>query len=669
MGGVLRGGPWHFGKNALILQKWSPSISQELECLSVVPVWVLLPGLDPLFWSSSVLSKISSKLGTPLYADRVTSTKERLGFARVMVEVDVSKPLLHHVILNTPFSGGVIQPVEYEWIPYYCHTCKKLRHESSRCKLNKNKAVPQVYRPVANAVPIPAHSEKEPAEKVAVPVDQPVVDRAENGSHTIEGTAAPSVEIHVPADTGPSTTPPPSHEGKFSSKLGVGRNKVMVAGLLETRVKHANSSRIMNKFFRYRCSGNYSAHYNGRIWVLWQESLVALDVLEVHDQLVHCRVLFRQSNCSVYVTFMYGHNDGLDRKQLWHNLMAISASVDLGWLVIGDFNAVRGMKDKIGKHPPTVWEMLDFNGCLGHCSLAELPSHGGPFTWTNNQDGDYRGWSKLDWAFVNSLWVHLFPNSKVEILPAGSSDHSPLMVTMGVSFAFPKVFKFLNCWTAQVNFHSVVSRAWSTNIRGAPMFRLFAKLKSVKHALGELHRGFYSNLSARVAAAHTALLECQTDLMTSPLDPTFLHRVSEARQTYTRVKEAELSMLAQRAKILHLKLSDSNTSYFYAAVAARKHQSVITSIVDHHGQSHTSQEGIASALCDYYQFLLGSSTDVSALVPVGGASVSAEQALTLSSVIVVLEIKNALFSMRSNKSPRLDGFSAEFFKAAWNIVS
>ncbi|KAK9741399.1 hypothetical protein RND81_03G102500 [Saponaria officinalis] len=163
-------------------------------------------------------------------------------------------------------------------------------------------------------------------------------------------------------------------------KSFLSENKVVVAGLLETRVKKANSSRIMNKFFRYQCFGNYSAHYNGRIWILWQESLVDLEVIEVHAQLVHCKVLFRQTNCSVFITFIYGFNDGLDRRQLWHNLMTVSPSISLGWLVIGDFNVVRCMEDKIGKNPPTVWEMMDFNGCLGHCSLAELPSHGGPFT-------------------------------------------------------------------------------------------------------------------------------------------------------------------------------------------------------------------------------------------------------------------------------------------------
>ncbi|KAK9683897.1 hypothetical protein RND81_10G173200 [Saponaria officinalis] len=632
------------------MEKWLPSISQELECLSVIPVWVLLPGLDPLYWSSSILSKIASKIGSPLFADRVISTKERLGFARLMVEVDVSKPLVRHVILNTSFTDGVFQPVEYEWVPYFCHTCKKLGHESSRCKLNKIKAVHQVYRPKPGATVEQGSSEQQPpvSSEPPIPVSEHLVPVSE--PHVQSGSPVSII------GKGSSSTPPPSQEAwnvrglnvplrQHEIKEFLAKNKAVVAGLLETRVKLANSNKIMNKFLRYRCVGNYSAHYNGRIWVLWQESLVALDVLQVHDQLVHCKVLLRQSNLSIFVTFVHGYNDGLDRRCLWHELLSISSTIDLGWLVIGDFNVVRNVEDKIGKYPPTSWEMLDFNACVGQCNLDELLSHGGPFTWTNNQDGVDTGRSRLDWAFMNPLWVLLFPNDMV--------------------------FKFLNCWIEHPNFYDVFSSAWSGHVPGTPMYRLFAKLKRVKHALGGLHGAYYANLSARVALAHKNLLTCQVDLLNTPLDHTALHNVSVAKQAYIKLKEAELSMLAQRAKIHHNMLSDSNTSYFYAAVTTRKQHSFIGSIVDRHGQLHSSSDGVAYAITNYYQFLLGSSASVSILEPSVsyGVGVSHVQALSLTATITSVEIKNALFGMGSHKSPGLVGFSSEFFKASWEIIA
>ncbi|KAK9676089.1 hypothetical protein RND81_11G053000 [Saponaria officinalis] len=181
------------------------------------------------------------------------------------------------------------------------------------------------------------------------------------------------------------------------------RNKVTLMGLLEIRVKEASSARVLNKFGRFRAINNYSAHYNGRIWVLWQEALLDVTVLLVAAQMIHLKVFCKLLNVSIYVTFVYRFNDGVARRQLWHDVMGLAPSVVLAWLVLGDFNIVRTREDKIDRHPPVEWEMMDFSRCLSCYSLDELHFQGGPFTWTNNQDGAARGWSKLNWAFVNPL--------------------------------------------------------------------------------------------------------------------------------------------------------------------------------------------------------------------------------------------------------------------------
>ncbi|KAK9676732.1 hypothetical protein RND81_11G096300 [Saponaria officinalis] len=148
MNSVLKEGPWQIGSNTLVLKQWSPTFSVDMEKITSVPVWVLFPGLDPYLWSDSALSKIASKVGKPFFADLTTTLKSRLSFARVMVEVDVSKPLLDHMFINSPFVGFFSQPVEYEWVPHYCSGCGKLGHLLERCKWNKKKvAAKQVVVP------------------------------------------------------------------------------------------------------------------------------------------------------------------------------------------------------------------------------------------------------------------------------------------------------------------------------------------------------------------------------------------------------------------------------------------------------------------------------------------------------------------------------------------
>lgn len=65
-------------------------------------------------------------------ADECTSRQLRVSFARLLIEIDVTKPLLHSVSIETP--GGVMleQKVVYEWTPPFCSKCNKVGHDCSK---------------------------------------------------------------------------------------------------------------------------------------------------------------------------------------------------------------------------------------------------------------------------------------------------------------------------------------------------------------------------------------------------------------------------------------------------------------------------------------------------------------------------------------------------------
>ncbi|XP_074299341.1 uncharacterized protein LOC141630415 [Silene latifolia] len=111
---VLKGGLWNMGAHTLILKQWAPIFDQEMDSITTVPIQILFPNLDPLLWSSDALSRLTSKIGKPLFADLTTTCKAKLSFARVMVEVDISKPLPTEILFTTPYHDIIFQKITYE---------------------------------------------------------------------------------------------------------------------------------------------------------------------------------------------------------------------------------------------------------------------------------------------------------------------------------------------------------------------------------------------------------------------------------------------------------------------------------------------------------------------------------------------------------------------------
>jgi len=130
---VLNGGPYFaYGSNLML--KILPSCFRfEGVDISSVPIWIQLPGLPLDCWNARALSKIVSKVGKPITTDKLTRTKERLSFARVLVEVDVSTEVVTDVEIRLPTGDVYHQLVISEFTPKFCSRCKSFGHVVDSC--------------------------------------------------------------------------------------------------------------------------------------------------------------------------------------------------------------------------------------------------------------------------------------------------------------------------------------------------------------------------------------------------------------------------------------------------------------------------------------------------------------------------------------------------------
>ncbi|XP_074288921.1 uncharacterized protein LOC141614066 [Silene latifolia] len=397
------------------------------------------------------------------------------------------------------------------------------------------------------------------------------------------------------------------------------RNKVEVLGLLETRVKLNNFAAISRTFLSYVVMNNYSHHYNGRIWVFLDTRRVTLISSYVHDQFIHLELMHNVTNKTVHISFVYGSNDVDHRDRLWNELRSLQPKVT-NWILMGDWNIVRSMEERIGPNPPSIKDMLAFNQCLLDCHLEDLQSFGCEFIWTNKREAITRVWFRLDRVLANPLWLVHFSSTQVNVLPSGVSDHSPLLVTITDKSQQNKRFSYLNCWEDHPDYGQVVKEAWDMPVRGNVIYRLFSRLKNVRQRLIDIHKNSYSGISGKVQEAQKNLHDCQSSLQANPLDPTMLAMEQNLLQTYLILKKAEHNSLLQRAKIQNIKYNDAPISYYFSRIAARKHQSLIGRIKDRQGLEREGMSDVNQAFVEYYQWLLGhhSPTDFSLMESLEG---------------------------------------------------
>ncbi|KAK6159899.1 hypothetical protein DH2020_003280 [Rehmannia glutinosa] len=94
---VIRGGPYSVYGRPLLLKPLPKFFNIGDDDIRSVPVWINLPYLPWEFWNEKAIEKIASLVGTPITTNRLTRTKDKMEYARVFVEVDVSKELTRSV--------------------------------------------------------------------------------------------------------------------------------------------------------------------------------------------------------------------------------------------------------------------------------------------------------------------------------------------------------------------------------------------------------------------------------------------------------------------------------------------------------------------------------------------------------------------------------------------
>ncbi|XP_062118979.1 uncharacterized protein LOC133832684 [Humulus lupulus] len=261
-------------------------------------------------------------------------------------------------------------------------------------------------------------------------------------------------------------------------------NKIGIGALLETKIKGERIKEVMSSsFMGWDFYSNLSLE--GRILLIWKACWVKIEVIKDHVQFLHCKVQIWATGQSFCLTIVYGSNQLEPRRFLWSELSSLTFPVK-PWLVVGDFNAFFDSADRMGGKAISIKELEDAIQWLDLGIVEEVKIMGSFYTWSNNQDGNNRIFSKLDRVFFNEDWLDSFPNVNAIANWEVVSDHCAIILKhIPVQKEGLRPFRFYNMWTGHPNFKITVMNSWNQPLKseGRGLEQISSKLHRLKYEM------------------------------------------------------------------------------------------------------------------------------------------------------------------------------------------
>ncbi|XP_031097086.1 uncharacterized protein LOC116001342 [Ipomoea triloba] len=127
-------GPWIILEHYLTVQEWVPNFIPWKNKLNKLLVWIRFPSLPIEYFEEDFLMKIGKEVDRPVKVDYTASLISKRKFARICVELDMSKPLLSKFTL-----AEEVWQIEYEGIHMICFKCGIYGHKVGQCDSEENR--------------------------------------------------------------------------------------------------------------------------------------------------------------------------------------------------------------------------------------------------------------------------------------------------------------------------------------------------------------------------------------------------------------------------------------------------------------------------------------------------------------------------------------------------
>ncbi|KAI9127375.1 hypothetical protein K1719_001934 [Acacia pycnantha] len=131
---ALTGGPWVINDAYLSVARWRPEFSPKNAKIESVIAWVRLPDLPAPLFDKKFLLNLGNSIGKAIRLDIHTAQRAKGKFARMCVELNLTKPLVPEFNVD-----GQLLSVVYESLGQLCNKCGMVGHTKEGCESFHNK--------------------------------------------------------------------------------------------------------------------------------------------------------------------------------------------------------------------------------------------------------------------------------------------------------------------------------------------------------------------------------------------------------------------------------------------------------------------------------------------------------------------------------------------------
>ena len=126
---ILRGGPWSFDNQLLLLQRWKKGMNVGNIRLELASLWIQIWDAPFDMVSARVAREVGSRLGEVEEVQWKKRKDDISMFMRVRVALPISKPIRKGGFIVGSDGVKTWVSFKYERLPIFCHYCGILGHD------------------------------------------------------------------------------------------------------------------------------------------------------------------------------------------------------------------------------------------------------------------------------------------------------------------------------------------------------------------------------------------------------------------------------------------------------------------------------------------------------------------------------------------------------------